>query len=420
MDSLLCWNVRGLSDCTRQYDVRAALQKYQVSIAGLLETKIKDKNRNRIMNSFPGWKFFSNNDFLDSGRILVLWRESALSITCLAKSAQFVHCCVKMPDLDTDFLVTFIYGFNSAEERTSLWNDIRTISTGVSFPWLLIGDMNTTLSADERMRNDVIVPCDTSELQNLTLDLHIQDLRYTGHRLTWNNKQSGDSRLFCKLDRALVNDMWFLAFENSTANFHAPGPSDHSPCVVNWNLNISREKSIFRFCTMWTRDPQFLPLVIEAWNIPVQGTPMYKVTQKLKEVKRRLKSLHRLEYAKISEKVKDKAFQLARIQDDLASDGGNSSLQEVEKCASEEYQSLLRAELELLQQRTKLDWLTLSDQNNAYFHSKIKEKRAAKRITSVFNFKGDLVTNERDVENEFLNHFSSFMGATATSRQHID
>lgn len=121
MDSLLCWNVRGLSDQNRQHDVRAALSKYHASIAGLLETKIRSTNWNRIVNSFPGWKLISNNDCLDNGRIIVLWKGSSISVTCLAKSTQMMHCCVKMPGLEYDFLVTFVYGFNSSDERASLW-----------------------------------------------------------------------------------------------------------------------------------------------------------------------------------------------------------------------------------------------------------------------------------------------------------
>lgn len=128
---------------------------------------------------------------------------------------------------------------------------------------------------------------------------------------------------------------------------------------------------------------------------------MYRITQKLKEVKRRLKYLHRSEYAKISEKVKDKAIQLSKLQEELASDGGNICLQEDEKNAFEEYQILLRYELELHKQRTKLDWLVLSDQNNAYYHSKLKERRAASRISAIFNSNGALVTEEKEVEMNF-------------------
>lgn len=80
--------------------------------------------------------------------------------------------------------------------------DIRAISNSVNLPWLLIGDMNTTLLAEDRMRNGITVPCDTTELQNLTIDPQLHDLRYTGCRLTWNNNNIGSSRLFCKLDRA--------------------------------------------------------------------------------------------------------------------------------------------------------------------------------------------------------------------------
>lgn len=106
---------------------------------------------------------------------------------------------------------------------------------------------------------------------------------------------------------------WLDRLENSEASFLPVGTSDHSPCVVRMQQSLRKKNHIFKFCEMWTQNENFLSLVEEAWSIEVQGTPMYRVVQKLKNVKRKLKQLHRMEFDRISEKVKEKKAALDAI-----------------------------------------------------------------------------------------------------------
>lgn len=55
---------------------------------------------------------------------------------------------------------------------------------------------------------------------------------------------------------------------------------------------------MFKYCTMWSKDPDFMGMVARAWEKQIDGTPMYRLVQKLKAVKQVLKKLHRSEFAK--------------------------------------------------------------------------------------------------------------------------
>lgn len=49
---------------------------------------------------------------------------------------------------------------------------------------------------------------------------------------------------------------------------------------------------------MWSHDERFEDLVKKAWNISVQGTPMFILVQKMKRVEQILKKLHRSDYVR--------------------------------------------------------------------------------------------------------------------------
>jgi len=55
MDNIVSWNIRGLNWPNKQEEVRSFLHKNKVGMIGLLETKVKIKNVDKIAgNVFPG------------------------------------------------------------------------------------------------------------------------------------------------------------------------------------------------------------------------------------------------------------------------------------------------------------------------------------------------------------------------------
>lgn len=129
----------------------------------------------------------------------------------------------------------------------------------------MCGDFNTSLIQEERLKNGHVCNSDYSELQQLFMDTGLNDLRFSGNYLTWCNYQEGAARLYCKLDRAIFNNLWSSLFDNPEAIFLQPGVSDHSPCLVKLNTDFVQKKHIFRFCDMWISDENLFPLVSSAW-----------------------------------------------------------------------------------------------------------------------------------------------------------
>ena len=58
-----------------------------------------------------------------------------------------------------------------------------------------------------------------SHFNQCLVAISLQDLIYSGPPLAWNNKWSGESYIFQKLDRALINDEWISMYPVSKALF---------------------------------------------------------------------------------------------------------------------------------------------------------------------------------------------------------
>jgi len=55
-----------------------------VGLIGLLETKIKAENDNKVaVSTFPGWRWQNNSTPLIKGRIWVTWKPSSYNQTVL-------------------------------------------------------------------------------------------------------------------------------------------------------------------------------------------------------------------------------------------------------------------------------------------------------------------------------------------------
>ncbi|XP_060965179.1 uncharacterized protein LOC115720071 [Cannabis sativa] len=73
----------------------------------------------------------------------------------------------------------------------------------------------------------------------------------------------------------------------------------------------------------------------------------------------------------------------------------------------------------LLKQKSKVDWIKFGDENSAYFHACIKNRRDTNRIASFVNEQGQVVEDYSKVVHHFLSHFKSFVGSSSSATETI-
>ena len=159
-------------------------------------------------------------------------------------------------------------------------------------------------------------------------------------------------------DHALLGRIW-VCWNTSVVSIDAINLrlSDHCPLIVNLNncKDPSPKKSYtFKFFNFWANHPAFLDLVKDAWNIEFYGTPMYKLTQKLKSVKTRLKDFNFHVFSNIREKVVDAREALQHAQAARLGNPNDPSLVENEKVCLKIFHDLALAEESFLKQKSRI------------------------------------------------------------------
>ncbi|GJV30376.1 RNA-directed DNA polymerase, eukaryota, reverse transcriptase zinc-binding domain protein [Tanacetum coccineum] len=83
-------------------------------------------------------------------RIVVGWNPNDVKVGVLSMSWQVMFCLVEVIHQKSKFFCSSVYAANHGKERQSLWNDLmiqKSFSDGS--PWVMMGDLNVTLSPQE-------------------------------------------------------------------------------------------------------------------------------------------------------------------------------------------------------------------------------------------------------------------------------
>ncbi|KAK9750861.1 hypothetical protein RND81_02G227600 [Saponaria officinalis] len=150
--------------------------------------------------------------------------------------------------------------------------------------WVFLGDFNVIRDISERISNTLPNLTDIVEFNSCIIDYGLVDLSISGCEFTWNNNHDGSDRVWSKLDRVLVNGSWLARFPSSYVNFLPSGISDHSPSLVTIFADLPRPRR-FSFLNCWVDLPGYTALIQEAWDIPLYGSAMFKLLNKLRKVR---------------------------------------------------------------------------------------------------------------------------------------
>ncbi|XP_074305687.1 uncharacterized protein LOC141640907 [Silene latifolia] len=250
------------------------------------------------------------------------------------------------------------------------------------------------------------------EFNSCLISCNLDDIAGTGADMTWTNKQDPLTRVWSKLDRALVNQQWISSFPTSNALFMESGLSDHSPVVVQVQEDIKTQKW-FSFLNSWIQHTNYDTIVRAFWSSHVAGNPMFRLFTKLKKVKHALTCFHRGNFSDLTSRVKAAKLQLKDCQKKLLQDPFSPLFIEVERDCLANYTTLKKAELAMLTQRAKLTHIQSSDTSSKYFFAKIAERKHQQNIVNIVDHNGLLHQGVDNVSLAFQNYYTQLLGQTA-------
>ncbi|KAI9077290.1 hypothetical protein K1719_040734 [Acacia pycnantha] len=162
-------------------------------------------------------------------------------------------------------LFTAIYGSPQKQFRRYLWDDLSQLASSIHSPWLLVGDFNAILSANERRGRSSRRAQGCASFNKFIHYNGFLDMGSTSPSFTWKR-----GTLLMRLDRAICNSDWVQSFPHYGVDHLPKVFSDHRPILINLNLDSQRHISPFnkpfRFMAPWLTHPDFSPLVQRIWR----------------------------------------------------------------------------------------------------------------------------------------------------------
>lgn len=407
------YNVRGLSN--KASFIKDFLCTNRCALVALLETHVKQENASALSHFIaPSFSWLFNYESHYNGRIWLGWNPTEWQVVLVSSSAQQITCKVNKLDGSNQCFVTMIYAFNSGEERRPLWDELAQlhdnfVSSDSPSPWCLMGDFNVFLHDSETNGSMPRRLAPVNEFRDCISNLGLADLRFTGTVFTWwdGNRSSPALR---KLDRVLVNDSWLQNYDLSSAAFLPRGLSDHFLATLSFGLaKVKLHKPFQVFHHLLDHD-DFMNSVAQAWNIHVRGNPWTILISKLKAVKTVLKQLNS-QNGNLHASVLEARDALFSFQASLPT-VPTIEQRSYEADLSKKLSAALKVEEQLLQQKSRINWLQKGDGNNSFFFNSCKGRWNSNKILQLMDDEGGLHSTHQAISMVAVDFFKGLIGSS--------
>ena len=155
---------------------------------------------------------------------------------------------------------------------------------------ILAGDLNVILSQEEKRGGSLVRDPIRETVDEIILEWDLMDIKPSSGKYTWNNKRIRPGHIAARLDRFLVQDSFLLLGLNLSSKILPFGVSDHKPILLEMVNNKNWGPIPFRFNPLWAIQTELLRIFVDSWSLPVTGSPFYVWEEKLRRLKKELKS----------------------------------------------------------------------------------------------------------------------------------
>ncbi|GJT69053.1 sugar transport protein 13 [Tanacetum coccineum] len=388
-----------------------ASNENNLSVCAILESHVSDSNLLTICpRVFRHWSWISNASCCVKGtRIILGWNHNDVDIMVINQDDQTIHVRVWLKLDRKELFCSFVYAHNRYIQRRALWNSLGLHKHYVrDRPWCILGDFNAALFLHDSSAGNSNIDISMREFKECVEDIEVMDVQNSGLQFTWSQKPKGSSGLLKKIDRIMANLKFNDIFAGAHAIFKPYRISDHAPSILNIPTVTKPKPKPFKFYNIITSHEYFKQVVLEGWSKQVSGFHMFRVAQKLKNLKKPLRKLL-YEKGNLHNNVNKLRDDLDCVQTRLDNDPFNEAIRQEEATVLAAFNDACLMEERFLKKKSKIDWLREGESNSAYFHKACKSRVSRSRIDVVTNGDGVVFKNDK-VADVFVSHYEAFLG----------
>lgn len=294
----LFWNIRSISSSGTLERLEQFIILQKPSFIAICEPFNKADKLVKFRNMLGFANAYSNSN----SQIWIFW-DDFLDCRVVEENEQQVTCIINW--MGISILVSSVYAKCDAALREKLWDSLRDTADKYNLPWYIAGDFNCIVDLSEKKGGRPHIMSKSLPFLQCIMDCELLDPGYSGSTFTWCNGWCPERRVWKRLDRVLVNHEWMNLFDSTSVNHLISTGSDHSPLFVIAKSTQREPIKYFKFLDFWTDEPNFKEVVEQAWNMDVQGSPMWRFHLKLKNTCKKLSEWSRNSVGNIFDTVKD-------------------------------------------------------------------------------------------------------------------
>eukprot|EP00253_Pinus_taeda_P003585 PITA_03585 len=203
------------------------------------------------------------------------------------------------------------------------------------------------------------------------------------------------------------------------SNILPSGGSDHWPISLVVEIPGTPRNKPFRFEKFWIEHPNFLTMVEKWWPEPIdeEGSKMFNLQKKLKNIKLRLKDWNKTVFGNIFQEKAIIEQKLEQIHKDRAASCRDEETCEQEKELTQQWHNRIKQEESLWKQKSRILWLKEGEQNTKFFHRAAMDYRSANRILELKNSEGEILRNHNEISALLSDHFGRIVHEPEINRE---
>lgn len=265
--SVLSWNCRGAHSARFHRHMRELTRLHKPSVLILLETKTQSSQSISSICKYSNLLQFTCAEAHGyAGGIWVLWDPHFVDLEVVSIDDQIITAIVRCHHTNA-WVLSALYASPHVTIRNYLWDFIQTLGRIISLPWLLIGDWNQVVNAEDKQGRRPVSSAQSAPLLRTVTACSLVDLGFLGSRFTWTNKRSGMALIQERIDRVWCNAGWFHLFPTTTVRHLVRGHSDHSPILLTSTPDLHRQSpwDSFHMLSAWFQHKGFARVVASVW-----------------------------------------------------------------------------------------------------------------------------------------------------------
>ncbi|PNX73217.1 ribonuclease H [Trifolium pratense] len=397
---IFVWNCRGAANTSFLRYCKQYMTTWRPVMVVIVETRCDPNRLKRTFNLLEFDGFLASDVDGYAGGIVIAWKENLFMVDLIYKTFQFMHLKVQYPE-GREWFFTATYASPNEENRRILWNDLKDIADSMQSSWLLAGDFNDILGSHEKKGGAPVSLRKCNKFRERMEACNVFDIGAVGPKFTWRGPiYQGGQRIYERLDRAIGNDMWRLAFPDGYVRvLPRIDFSDHHPiliCPVDAPHPVAPKQ--FCFESAWLLDKSYDNMLKNSWKL--NGD----VIQSLNQVQRDIKDWKFNTFDHVMRTKKEIMVRLGGIQRSMYNSRNVGGLCRLEKKLHAELNNILRQEELMWYQRSRAKWLTDGDRNTKYYHIKTVARRRKNNILMLKDSEGHWVDDAKKLQ-EMVNDF---------------